>query len=203
ALALELPGAPEHEMIVPGKRRLPARLDHDGLMRLDDDSGAGNGVAGPELIAREYVRAVPAAVGEEAGAARGRGRPRGREFGRTFAKGRAAADRLDRHGLDDELLAAVDEAEARFVRTLEGGFHLCLRRRGQPAARYIRQREGWHDKCRVGARISNMCACEDLDPVPRDALTFDLTDRLLGERAADAGDGCNRLDRHPLPRPPP
>src|SRR5262249_2933426 len=112
ALALELPGAPEHEMIVPGKRRLPARLDHDGLMRLDDDGGAGNGVAGPELTGREYVRAVPAAVGEEAGAARRRRQPRARELVRTFAKVRAAADRLDRHGLDDELLAAVDEAEA-------------------------------------------------------------------------------------------
>src|SRR5215831_16054819 len=29
--------------------------------------------------------------------------------------------RLDRHRLDDERLAAIDEAEARFVRVLEGG----------------------------------------------------------------------------------
>ena len=37
---------------------------------------------------------------------------------------RAAADRLDRHRLDHQLLGLVDEAEARFVRRLEGRVHL-------------------------------------------------------------------------------
>src|SRR5262245_64896433 len=86
-------------MIVCGQRRLPAGLDHDGLMRLDDDGGAGNGVAGPELIAREYVGAVPAAIGEEAGAPRRRRQPGAGELLLALAKLRAAADRqqkLDR-----------------------------------------------------------------------------------------------------------
>ena len=38
--ALELFGAREHEMVFGGEFGLPARLDHDGLVRLDDDGGA-------------------------------------------------------------------------------------------------------------------------------------------------------------------
>ena len=38
--ALELLGAREHEMILGRELGLPAGLDHDGLVRLDDDGGA-------------------------------------------------------------------------------------------------------------------------------------------------------------------
>ena len=62
-----------------------------------------------------------------------------------FAEFRAAADRLDRHGFDDELLLAVDEAELRLVRLLEGRLH-----RGK--------RAGLHHQRRVGAGVADMRA---------------------------------------------
>jgi hypothetical protein len=76
ALALERLGAREHEMIVRGERGLPAGLHNNRLMRLDDDRGAGHDLARLELITREYVGAVPAAVGEETRSACGRGQVR-------------------------------------------------------------------------------------------------------------------------------
>ena len=59
----------------------------------------------------------------------GEGRARRRQLVRRLGELRAAADRLDRHRFDHQLLALVDEAEARFVRGLERGFH-----RGERAA---------------------------------------------------------------------
>ena len=44
--ALELDDARQHEMVFRGQLRLPAVLDHDGLVRLDDDGGAFDLVPG-------------------------------------------------------------------------------------------------------------------------------------------------------------
>src|SRR5204863_428437 len=129
--------------------------------------------------------AMPLTFREEARAACGRGEPGTRGLQRCLLEARAAADRLDRHRFDDEFLAAIDEAEARFVRAFEGGFHLCLRWRGLPAPHGVRQREGRHDERRVSAGISDMRAPEDLDPVLCDTLAFDLADRLLDKCAAN------------------
>ncbi len=74
----------------------------------------------------------------------------------------AAADRFDRHRLDHHLLGAVDEAEARLVRLLEGALH-----RGQGARR--------HHQRRVGAGITNVRAHEDLDLARRHTLAGDFS----------------------------
>ena len=50
-------------------------------------------------------------------------RSRRRIGARPLGEARRAADRLDRHRLDHERLGAVDEAEARLVRALEGAPH--------------------------------------------------------------------------------
>ena len=57
----------------------------------------------------------------------------------------AAADRLDRDGLDDEILLAVDEAELRLVRLLEARLH-----RGE--------RAGLHHQRGVGAGVADVRA---------------------------------------------
>ena len=47
---------------------------------------------------------------------------------RLLPESRTPADRLDRHSLDDKGLGPIDEAEARFMRTLKSGFHFRERR---------------------------------------------------------------------------
>ena len=60
ALPLERDSALEHEMVLRRDRGLPAVLHHDGLMRLDDDGGAIDPVAGREL--RRAGRLPPRAM---------------------------------------------------------------------------------------------------------------------------------------------
>ena len=68
-------------------------------------------------------------------------------FARLLPELRAAADRLDRHRLDDEVLLAVDEAELRLVRLLERRLH-----RGE--------RAGLDHQRGVGAGIADVRAHE-------------------------------------------
>ena len=63
-------------MVLLGDRGLPAVLDHDGLMRLDDDGGALHRVAGRKLPAQKDRGLVPFAAGIKPGRALGRGRGR-------------------------------------------------------------------------------------------------------------------------------
>ncbi len=119
---------PQHQMILRGELGPPAVLDDDRLVRLDDDGGAGHLVAGRERVARvdERARAICRRRRSACGApARGSG-ARVVLCTRSRKRG-AAADRLDRDRLDDQRLAAIDEAEARLVRALEGGFHFLQR----------------------------------------------------------------------------
>ena len=155
-LGADRPGARERhhalqqQMVLGGDRGAPAVLDHDGLVRLDDDGGACDLVAGRKLVAGVDRGLVPGAAGEEfACGGRARAACRASSCG-AFAELGAAADRLDRHRLDHQLLAAVDEAEARLVRLLEGGFHLGKR------ARLDHQR-------RVGAGVADVGAHDHLD----------------------------------------
>ena len=109
--------------------RPPAVLDHDGLVRFDDDGRAVDRVTGRKLVAGEDRRVVPGAAGIEARRAARRRAGGTVVVGKTdLGEIRSAADRLDRDGFDDELLGRVDEAEARFVRGFERGFHLVRRR---------------------------------------------------------------------------
>ena len=59
--ALERHCARQHEMVLRRDVGLPAGLDHDGLVRLDDDGGAGDACAGRELVAGEDAGIVPLA----------------------------------------------------------------------------------------------------------------------------------------------
>ena len=121
AAPLELLHAAQHEMILGCELGLPAVLDHHRLMRLDDDGGPLHLVAGRQRFARIDHRLVPFAAGEEPGAARRRRQLAAFRFARLFVKFCSAADRFDRHRLDDHLFGAIDEAELRFVSALERG----------------------------------------------------------------------------------
>jgi len=114
----------EQEVVLGGDFGAPAVLDHDGLMRLDDDGGAAYRVAGRKLLADEHRGLVPFPARIKFGPARGGGEGGARRRRHRLGELRAPADRLDRHRFDDQLLAIVDESEPRFVRGLEGGFHL-------------------------------------------------------------------------------
>ena len=123
ALALEADGALEHQVVLGGDAGAPAVLDHDGLMRLDDDGRPGHGVAGRKLGARIDRGVVPLAARIESRAAR-RGRKRvAGDRQHRLGELRAAADGLDRHRFHHQVLGLVDESEPRFVGRLEGGLH--------------------------------------------------------------------------------
>ena len=124
-----------------------------------------------ELVAGEDRGLVPFPVGKEFGLAGGRGELGARGLVRALAELGAAADRLDRHRLDHKLLAAVDEAEARLVRLLEGGFHFGERAR-------------LDDQRRVGAGVADVGADDHLDLAGRHALARDLGLGVLAEPSA-------------------
>ena len=101
---------------------LPVRLDHDGLMRLDDEGRAQDAMAWLETGAQENWRVVPGATGEE---------PRlGLRFGKLVDRKRhvrlmrmvAAAKRLDLDRLDLDWLIRTRKAEALAVHRLEQRF---------------------------------------------------------------------------------
>ena len=102
--ALELLGAGEHEVILGRQFGLPAWLDHDGLVRLDDDGGAFDAGSGLELVARVDAGLVPVAAGKELRLQGRFGQCGARPPGGLLGEFGAAADGLDRYGLDDDLL---------------------------------------------------------------------------------------------------
>ena len=93
---------PQHQVILRRQLGLPAMLDDHGLMRLDDNGGTFHFVPRHKLVAGVDRRAVPFAAGEEAGAAGWCGQFRPSGPAPRFPKFRAAADRLDRSGLDHQ-----------------------------------------------------------------------------------------------------
>ena len=127
ARPLKLLHPPQHQMVLRREFGLPAVLDDDGLMRLDDDGWTLDLASGNKLVTRIDQGTVPFAAGEEARAPRRRGQLGALGLARRFFERRAAADRLDRDCLDDEGFFAVDEAELRFVGLFKGRFHLPKR----------------------------------------------------------------------------
>ena len=96
----------EHEMVLRRDLGLPAGFDDDGLVRLDDEGGAGDLVAGRELVAGVDGGVVPFAARRRICVAAGR---RGelacaRSCVVLLAELGAAADRFDRHRFDDHRL---------------------------------------------------------------------------------------------------
>ena len=158
----------------------PAVLDHDGLVRLDDDGGAVDLVAGRKLLAGVDRGLVPLAVGEELVVRAGEGSLARVVLCFALAEFGAAADRLDRHRLDHQLLGAVDEAEPRLVRLLEGGLHFG-------------ERAGLDHQRGVGAGVADMGADDHLDLAGRHALARDLGLGVLAEPAALALERGQRL----------
>ena len=115
---------PQHQVILGGQLGLPTMLDHHGLMRLDDDRRAFHLVSRRQRFAQIDERAPPFTAGEEALAARRRRQLRAFYLVRGFFEARAAAHGFDGRRLEHQRFFAVDKAEARFVRPLEGGFYL-------------------------------------------------------------------------------
>ena len=62
---LELLGAREQQVVLGGQFRLPAGLDHDGLVRLDNDCGTFDARSGFELLAGVDIRLMPSSGWKE------------------------------------------------------------------------------------------------------------------------------------------
>ena len=73
-LALDRDDALEHEVVLGGDLGPPAVLDHDGLVRLDDDGGAAHLVAGCKLLAGVDRGVVPLPAGKKRVTRAGEGR---------------------------------------------------------------------------------------------------------------------------------
>ena len=138
ARALEFLHPPQHQVILRRQLGLPAVLDDDRLMRLDDDGGAFDFLTRRKRVARVDQRALPFAVGEKPRAARRRRKLGPRGLARFFLKRRAAADRLDRHRLDTSALlrsikpncALCARSKADFIFGERAAPHLPLQGRG-------------------------------------------------------------------------
>ena len=210
-------------MVLGRQLRLPAVLDHDSLVRLNDDGGAGDLVARREQIAREYAGVVPVPAGEEARAPRWRGQGRVGDGLRRLGEFRAAADGFDRHRFDDKLLRGVDEAETRQMRGLEGGLHLFNRHSGRrrrrrsgidnpglwiwisglAAARLTRNDGiGGNDQRRVGAGVTDVGSDMHGDIACRHALAFDFLPRRFAETPSGGLDRSPARPDRSLLRPP-
>ena len=113
---------------------LPAGLDHDGLMRLDDEGRAGDQWPGSSRRARRR-RVVPGAPGEEACFALRFRKFVDRKRHVRLMRMVAAAERLDLDRLDSMALSGLDEAEALRGASPRSRRASCLAcRAGRPAA---------------------------------------------------------------------
>ena len=180
AHALQLHDPRQHQMIFRGDGRLPAGLDHDGLVRLDHDRRPLHLVAGGQLVAGVDGRVVPFAVGEEFCPAGRRGELRPRRPVLLLLELRPAADRFDRDRLDDEVLLAIDEAELRLVGLLERGFHR-------------HERAGLDHQRGVGAGVADVRAHEHRDGLRADALAGDLPADVFRKLLCDLAERGERF----------
>src|SRR5581483_604085 len=109
--------------MIPGRGfGLPAGLNHDRLMVLDDEGRPRNAHSRGERRPENDRRVMPGALREDRGFGCDLGLAVSRfEFGLSRALAAAFARRLD--GLDLDLLAGTDEAEALLMRDLEQRAH--------------------------------------------------------------------------------
>ena len=160
--------AAHHDIIARGQLRRPARFDHNGLVLLNDQRGAGDGVAGRKGRARKDRRLhhLAAAKDRHMGVAFGHALHDLRKHIRAPVAGclgHLDLDRLDRHGL-----VGADKAELRLVRGLERG------------ARGIRIAAPDHGQGGVGAGIAQMQARHGKGR----ARIHPLLGKLIGHRRA-------------------
>ena len=176
--------AGEQQMVLRRDLCLPVRLDHDGLMRLDDEGRAQDAMAWLETGAQENWRVVPGATGEE---------PRhGLRFRKLVDRKRhvwlmrmvAAAKRLDLDRLDLDWLVRTRKAEALAVHRLEHVFEL-----GKSAE--------WNRQRAVSAEIAEMRQHADADAGARNALALQLLLGIIGERRSQGfrGSQAVRIER--------
>ena len=123
--------AVEHDRVLRAHRCPPAGLDHDRLVRLDDQRRPGDGMAGPQAVAQEDARRPPGAFGVDAHACMRMRFVIGERVLRLGDVG-AAADRLHLEALDHDRLVLEDEAELLAMRRLEFPDH---DREGEEGAR--------------------------------------------------------------------
>src|SRR5262249_12334800 len=159
-------------MVLLRDRRAPACLDHDGLVRLYDDRGPGNMLAGLELVARENICLVPAAARVETGPVRGRGQSGRGRCVRWLLERCTTADRLRRDSFDHQSFAVVDEPEACAMRRLKRRFHAC-------------ERTGVDDQRGVCARVTYMRTQANRNVLFWYALQDQLSLRVLAKLAAN------------------
>ena len=138
----------EQEMIFCGQFGLPAGLDHDGLMRLDDDGGTFD--AHPASADRAYRRSPCASVG-------------GKELRPQRRLGQAARERFTAFSLNLGRRRPPRPTRLRppsaWSRSMNPNRALCA----FSNARFMAAAAaGGHDQRRVGAGVANMRADEDL-----------------------------------------
>ena len=162
--------AAEHDVVARGDLGLPAGLDDDGLVRLDDQRRRRRPLARLQVLRGDDRGVVPGAVGiERVRRVRLRASPRQRHLAARRCRRRRRPP--PPRGFDDDRLAVEDEAELLAVRRLEGGDHRVGGEQRdapaacQPAFRRMRDRQR-----RVGAVVAEVGADDDGDVGIGDAL---------------------------------
>ncbi len=180
-------GAPRHhDIIARVECELPARLDNDGLVRLDHECRSIDALGGRDLVAQPDGRIVPGATGVDAGMARHvqssigtAGRHGCRPVtGVVVARCRARGLDLERGG--DDGLVRRHEAKLRAVPAFEGGAH-------------VRNRVERNRQAGIRAGILQMQACAQLHVRGRDVLCHHRRGHLARQLVAQRRDSGERF----------
>ena len=162
--------AAQHEVVVGRDLGAPAGLHDGGRIRFRDDGRAVDDVARRDVLAPVHARVAPGAVRVHPHRLeRGRRRVARRRVQRLLGRRVRAAQRLDRHGFHDELLARHEEREAAAVR----GFELRLQRRAVAVH---------DDDRRIRAFVAQVHAAQHVDARRRHALRQQVRARGRGQR---------------------
>lgn len=181
--------AGQDHMVMRGEARLPAILDHDGLVLLDDDRRASDSLAALHRFTQHHACLVEFALREEARQLCGLCLLIAVERLGVFHFTGAAANGLHFNRIDDERLVFRDEAEP----ALMGGLEF-----GAQARSIVFRREGRLDgKSRVGARIADMGAKVLFHGICLDALRGKFGNAFVRQFLAQFFQclGCSRIER--------
>jgi hypothetical protein len=163
----------EHQMVALGERGPPARLDHRGAGRLDDDRRAVDPVARHQVAALIDRRVMPGPRCVHAYAfTRFEGCRAGRVVDHRVRDRIGLAHHFDRDGLDDVGLVRHDEAVALVVRRLETGDHSL-------------QVAMLHDHGGIRAVVAQVHLLQHPHPLRGDVL-FGHLGRSLGDQRGEA-----------------